>query len=254
MITPSPENIVYCYGEFQSSFAEFPTVEIQEGLPHVDQFVGRQQVLLITDRRPDERNRSECINMFIKLLHHHKNVSVVFITLKLFHKNKFVRPMKLNTRYIVMFKNPRYTSQVAIFARHMYPSKTQFVVEAYENATREPYGNLLIDLRLDTDDRYRIRMKKTLRRSKTVHLSPKSIEADAETKLTIQDESSASARHSAGIKTAESYIGQRQTHVREDLQRPVRQLRVRVHLESVKRPRAPEVETVEIPASLQTTD
>ena len=29
MINPSPEKIVYCYGEFQPSFMEFPDVEFQ---------------------------------------------------------------------------------------------------------------------------------------------------------------------------------------------------------------------------------
>jgi hypothetical protein len=97
-------------------------------------------------------------NLFTKLSHH-RNVSVVFITQNLFHKNKFVRTMNLNTHYIVMFRNPRDASQVAILARQMYPDNSQFVVEAYEDATKEPYGYLLIDLKPDTDDRYRIRTK-----------------------------------------------------------------------------------------------
>jgi hypothetical protein len=157
MITPPPEKIVYCYGEFQSMFAEYPTVEFQEGLPSVDQFDGRQRVLLIVDDLMNEADQNVC-NLFTKLSHH-RNVSVVFITQNLFHKNKFVRTMNLNTHYIVMFKNPRDASQVAILARQMYPGKSQFVVEAYEDATKEPHGYLLIDLRPDTDDRYRIRTK-----------------------------------------------------------------------------------------------
>jgi hypothetical protein len=157
MITPPPEKIVYCYGEFQSMFAEYPTVEFQEGLPSVDQFDGRQRVLLIIDDLMNEADRNVC-NLFTKLSHH-RNVSVVFITQNLFHKNKFVRTMKLNIHYIVMFKNPRDASQVAILARQMYPGKSQFVVEAYEDATKEPHCYLLIDLRPDTDDRYRISTK-----------------------------------------------------------------------------------------------
>jgi hypothetical protein len=86
-------------------------------------------------------------------------VSVVFITQNLFHKNKFVRTMNLNTHCIVMFKNPRDAGQVAILARQIYPGKSHFVVEAFKDATKEPYGYLLIDLRPDTDDRYRIRTK-----------------------------------------------------------------------------------------------
>jgi hypothetical protein len=157
MITPPPEKIVYCYGEFQPTFAEFPAIEFQEGLPNVDQFDGRQRVLLIIDDLMNEADQNVC-NLFTKLSHH-RNVSVVFITQNLFHKNKFVRTMNLNTHYVVMFKNPRDAGQVAILARQMYPGKSQFVVEAFEDATKEPYGYLLIDLRPDTDDRYRIRTK-----------------------------------------------------------------------------------------------
>jgi hypothetical protein len=104
MITPQPEKIVYCYGDFQSMFAEYITVECQEGLSSVDQFDGRQRVLLIIDDLMNEADQNVC-NLFTKLSHH-RNVSVVFITQNLFYKNKFVRTMNLNTHYIVMFKNP----------------------------------------------------------------------------------------------------------------------------------------------------
>ena len=67
--------------------------------------------------------------------------------------------MSLNTHYIVMFKNPRDAGQVATLARQMYPGKGNFVVEAYKDATKEPYGYLLIDLKPETDENYRIRTK-----------------------------------------------------------------------------------------------
>jgi hypothetical protein len=157
MITPPPEKIVYCYGKFLPMFAEYPTVEFQEGLPSVDQFDGRQRVLLIIDDLMNEADQNVC-NLFTKLSHH-RNVSVVFIMQNLFHKNKVVRTMNLNTHYIVMFKNPRDASQVAILARQMYPRKSQFVVKAYEDAMKHPHGYLLIDRRPDTDDGYGIRTK-----------------------------------------------------------------------------------------------
>ena len=65
--------------------------------------------------------------------------------------------MNLNTHYLVLFKNPRDATQIAIVARQMYPGKSKFVLEAFKDATKEPYGYLLIDLRPETDDRYRIR-------------------------------------------------------------------------------------------------
>jgi hypothetical protein len=39
----------------------------------------------------------------------------------------------------------------------MYPGKSKFVVEALKDATKNPYGYLLIDLKPETDERYRIR-------------------------------------------------------------------------------------------------
>ena len=67
--------------------------------------------------------------------------------------------MNMNTHYIVMFKNPRDAGQGAILARQMYPGKSKFIVDAYRDATKEPYGYLLIDLILETDENCRIRTK-----------------------------------------------------------------------------------------------
>ena len=67
--------------------------------------------------------------------------------------------MSLNTHYIVLFKNPRDAGRVATLARQMYPGKSKFLVEAYKDATTEPHGYLLIDLKQETDESYRIRTK-----------------------------------------------------------------------------------------------
>jgi hypothetical protein len=155
LVDPPPEKIVYCYGEFQPSFLEFSQVEFHEGLPDVGSFDGRSRVLLIIDDLMNEADQNVC-NLFTKLSHH-RNVSVVFVTQNLFHRNRHVRTMNLNTHYVVLFKNPRDAGQVAIMARQMYPRKSNFVVEAFRDATREPYGYLLIDLKPETDDRYRFR-------------------------------------------------------------------------------------------------
>ena len=155
LVDPPPEKIVYCYGEFQPSFLEFSQVEFHEGLPDVSSFDGRSRVLLIIDDLMNEADQNMC-NLFTKLSHH-RNVSVVFVTQNLFHRNRHVRTMNLNTHYVVLFKNPRDAGQVAIMARQMYPRKSNFVVEAFRDATREPYGYLMIDLKPETDDRYRFR-------------------------------------------------------------------------------------------------
>ena len=65
--------------------------------------------------------------------------------------------MNLNTQYLVLFKNPRDALQVATLGRQMYPGNGKFLVEAFKMATEKPYGYLLIDLRADTLEKYRLR-------------------------------------------------------------------------------------------------
>jgi len=155
LINPPPEKILYCYGEFQPIFTELPDVEFHEGLPEIGRFDGRRRVLLIIDDLMNEADQNVC-NLFTKLSHH-RNVSVVFITQNLFHKNRHVRTMNLNTHYLIIFKNPRDANQVATLARQMYPGRSKFVLEAFEDATKKPYGYLLVDLKPETDEKYRIR-------------------------------------------------------------------------------------------------
>jgi len=67
------------------------------------------------------------------------------------------RTMSLNSHYIIVFKNARDAMQIATLARQMYPGQAKFLVEAFQDATKKPYGYLLIDLKATTIDRYRIR-------------------------------------------------------------------------------------------------
>ena len=88
---------------------------------------------------------------------HHRNVSVIYLTQNLFYRSKQNRTISLNAHYIVLFKNPRDAVQVAILARQMYPGRSKFLVEAFKDATEKAYGYLLIDLKSDTVEKYRIR-------------------------------------------------------------------------------------------------
>jgi hypothetical protein len=155
MISPPPEKIMYCYGEYQSVFNQYPHVIFNEGLPDVSQFDGKERVLLILDDLMSETNDSVS-NIFTKGSHH-RNISVIYLTQNLFYKSKQNRTMSLNAHYIVLFKNPRDAVQVATLARQMYPGQSKFLVEAFKNATEKPFGYLLLDLKPDTDEKYRVR-------------------------------------------------------------------------------------------------
>jgi len=58
----------------------------------------------------------------------------------------------------MLSKNPRDVIQFATLARQMYPNDYRFAVEAYGKAPSVPYGYLLMDLKPEQDDQYRLRI------------------------------------------------------------------------------------------------
>jgi hypothetical protein len=225
LIVPPPKRILYCYGEFQPSVSEFPEVEFHEGLPDVSRFDGRHRFLLIIDDLTNETNQNVC-NLFTKLSYH-RTVSVVFITQNVYHRNRFIRTMNLNTHYIVLFKNPRDANQVTPLARQIYPGKSKFVVEAFKDATKNPYGYLLIDLKPKTDERYRIHTN-ILPDDDRQYVCISKVFKRMVLAMKIDRDEFASAASSAGNETVEAFGGEGQTEIPENLRRTVHRLSVQV--------------------------
>ena len=88
---------------------------------------------------------------------HHRNLSIIFIIHNLFHQGKEMRNLSLNSHYIMLFKNPRDSLQISTLARQMYPGKSQFLIEAFQHATKQSYGYVLLDLKPTTPETLRVR-------------------------------------------------------------------------------------------------
>ena len=159
MITPTPHNILFCYGEWQPAYEDMKKygldIAFMEGLVHFDDLKPGPPKLIIIDDLMGETN-DQITRLFTKGSHH-KNVSVIHILQNLFSKNKEQRCINLNTQYIVLFKNPRDASQIIHLAKQMYPKNVRFMQEAYKMATTNPFSYLLIDLKQDTPEHLRLR-------------------------------------------------------------------------------------------------
>ena len=127
-------------------------VEFNEGLPSLDEFDGKTNTLLVIDDLMHEAN--DIVSKLFSRVSHHTNTSVIFITQNIFHSSKETRTITLNAQYLVLFKNVRDKSQIAHLSRQMYPTRSKHMIEAYTDATCEPYSYLFVDLN-------RIRMKTT---------------------------------------------------------------------------------------------
>jgi len=155
VIDPPPDRILYCYGVYQKLFSEMIGVEFNEGLPSLDEFDGKKHTLVIIDDLMHETN--DTVSKLFTRVSHHTNTSVIFITQNLFHKDKEIRTITLNAQYLVLFKNVRDKSQIAHLSRQMYPSNTKHMVESYVDATSEPYSYLFVDLKPNTDEKFRLK-------------------------------------------------------------------------------------------------
>jgi dGTP triphosphohydrolase len=130
-------------------------IEFNEGIPSLDEFEGGKQSLVVLDDLMHETN--DVVTKLFTRLSHHTNTSVIYITQNLFHAGKETRTITLNAQYLVLFKNVRDKSQIMHLSRQMYPGKSKHMVEAYTDATNEPYSYLFVDLKPNTDEKHRLK-------------------------------------------------------------------------------------------------
>lgn len=159
VIDPSPKNILWLYGADQPLYKGMKGVKFYQGIPEdiETRFNPKETNLLIIDDLMTQCHSDERMTRLFSVGSSHKNLSIVFIVHNLFHQGKEMRNISLNTHYIILFKNPRDSQQISTLARQMYPGKSHFLIEAYQDATKKPHGYLFIDLKPKTNDQLRIR-------------------------------------------------------------------------------------------------
>ena len=159
--------ILYCYGIYQSIFDKMeeniPNFTLHEGLPSkedIDNFSEkRKHLLVILDDLMSEVGQSHEMERLFTQGCHHRNLNVIFITQNIFQQAKCSRTIALNTHYLGLFRNLRDASQVSHLGRQLFPGKGQVLVDAYQEATRLPYGYLVIDVSPHSQDQYRLRTR-----------------------------------------------------------------------------------------------
>ena len=165
MIAPFPERIVWVYGEWQPLYDELklyvPGIEFKHGAPQdlYDSLDAITTNMVVLDDQMSEAGDSKELCKLFTQGSHHKNLSVLYIVQNLFDKGRSMRTVSLNTQYLIVFKSPRDKTQIAHLGRQMYPRSSRFLIESFDDATKEPYGYLLIDMRPETDDECRVRTK-----------------------------------------------------------------------------------------------
>ena len=84
----------------------------------------------------------------------HLNISMVFLTQRLFVNDEYFRQISQNSDYFCLFKNPRNSSEIRSLAQQMTPGN-MLLVDIYQDATVKPFSYLFINLTQECD--YRVK-------------------------------------------------------------------------------------------------
>lgn len=150
------DQIIWCLSETNAAPVELgSSVIVKKGIPEFTNEREQAKLIVLDDLMNDVYSR-KVSELFTKISHH-RGISVILITQNLFHSGPCSRDISLNSKYIVVFKNPRDKLQAAHLIRQVYPENWRGLHKAYLDATKNPFGYLLIDLCQNTNELLRFR-------------------------------------------------------------------------------------------------
>ena len=155
--------IVYCYGQWQDCFKDMiDQVQFVEGIP--EDILGLfpqtcRPGILVLDDLMRHCSEDECVLDLFTKVSHHCDVTCIYLTKNLFPPGKFSRSISLNAHYIIAFNNPRDTLGLRTLAQQAFAGQVPYVWDSFQDATKQPFGYLMLDLHPRTPNIQRLRAK-----------------------------------------------------------------------------------------------
>jgi len=115
---------------------------------------GNGSLIIFDDTLSDIRPGFEKI---FQVLGHHTNCSLIYISQNLFYNSKTFRNLSLQLDYIVLMRNQRDASQIRSLATQLCPGNPQYIMEAYHEATQQPFSYLFVDCGANSKKELRLR-------------------------------------------------------------------------------------------------
>ena len=168
MFNEKPTSVLYCYSEINPEIMKLKNqgIELYNGVPTKEEI--KQNSLLILDDLASDIDPKFLETLFIKGSHHW-NVSVILVTQNLFDKN--IKIARINSHYIILMKNPQGLLQIRTLASHLFPGKLHYFLEAYNDAVeQQPYGYLVLNMKPNTPEDYRLSTKIFPKEITTIYL------------------------------------------------------------------------------------
>ena len=157
-----PDKIVWCYSVWQPLYDEIQkndsSIQFIQGVPSMELIQSGNFILVVDDLMDSEETAVVMSDIFTKYSHHY-NITCIFILQNLFPKFKQARTISLNAHYIVLMKNTRDKAQIRHLASQVFPGNVKYLVDTFEDATKDPFSYLLLDFKPETAEQIRVRTK-----------------------------------------------------------------------------------------------
>lgn len=141
--------VMWCYGQWQNCYddqvSDFVHLEYHEGVPSQDTLETMMPDIVILDDLMFEVAADNRVAKIFTMFSHHNDISVIFITQNLTCKGKGIIEINRNTMYTILFKNSRDGHAISTLSQQVLRDNKRHFREAFEDATKLPYGYLVVD-------------------------------------------------------------------------------------------------------------
>ena len=150
-----PETILYIYKIWQTKFDEMKSVvdgfikDNENIVEQIKEIARGQRVFVIFDDLINSKSLVDIATLFT-VDGRHMNMSMAFLTQRMFVNNEHFRQISQNCDYFCVFKNPRNSSEIRTLAQQLTPGSLD-LIEIYKEATKNPFSYLLINLTQECD-------------------------------------------------------------------------------------------------------
>merc|ERR1711954_157810 len=151
-----PTSIIYVYKVWQDKYDEMESLGVnfmkdsENIIDNIKSAAKGQPVLVIFDDLVGSKSLKNIADMFT-VDARHMNISMVFLTQRLFVNDEYFRQISQNSDYFCLLKNPRNSSEIRNLAQQITPGN-MILVDIYEDATVKPFSYLFLNLTQKCDE------------------------------------------------------------------------------------------------------
>ena len=145
-----PTVIIYVYKTWQWKFDEMKHLvhvfleDDENVVENIKMYATGQSILVVFDDMINSKSLNTLAPLFT-VDGRHMNMSLVFLTQRMFVNDEYFRQISQNSDYFIIFKNPRNSSEIRTLAQQITPGSLH-LIKIYIEATKDPFSYLFINL------------------------------------------------------------------------------------------------------------